>query len=65
MEHSPICPKCLSRFVEIHGLIYHQGSPVGERCEDAFHRGPGYDPDRWILSAQDEEFLAEQKISIR
>ena len=65
MEHTPICPKCLSRFVTIHGLIYTNGNLVGERCEDVFHRGPDYDPDRWVLSAQDEEFLSTQHISLR
>lgn len=46
-------------------MIYRDGNPVGERCSDSWHFGPSYDPDRWVLSAQDEEFLAEQKVSIR
>lgn len=65
MERLPICPNCLSKHPDIRGMFYRNGKLTGERCEDIWHRGPQYDPDRWILSAQDEEFLAEQKVSIR
>jgi hypothetical protein len=65
MDRPILCPNCLSKYLEIHGMLYRDGKPVGERCEDIWHRGPEYDPDRWILSAQDEEFLETQKISIR
>jgi hypothetical protein len=46
-------------------MIYRVGVVVGERCEDAWHRGAEYDPNRWQLSAFDEEFLSEQHISQR
>jgi hypothetical protein len=65
MERSPICPNCLSKFCEIHGMLYRAGNPVGERCEDVWHLGAEYNPDRWELSAFDEEFLSEQKIAAR
>jgi hypothetical protein len=65
MERSPICPNCLSKFAEIHGMLYRNGNPVGERCENTWHLGAEYNPDRWVLSAFDEEFLEEQHISTR
>ena len=65
MERSPICPGCLSKYLEIHGLVYGVGSCVGTRCEDDWHKGVGYNPDRWELTAFDEEFLAENLVSIR
>jgi hypothetical protein len=30
-----------------------------------WHRGADYDPDRWVLTPGDEEFLSEQHISLR
>ena len=65
MERSPICPNCLSKYAEIHGMLYRNGNPVGERCEDSWHLGAEYNPDRWVLSAFDEEFLSEQKVATR
>ena len=65
MERSPICPNCLSKFCDIKGLLYVSGSPVGVQCTDNWHLGPEYNPDRWELSAGDEEFLAEQHVSTR
>ena len=63
MERSPICPRCLSKFPDIRGLIYTMGDRVGKQCEDVWQRGVEYDPDRWVLTPFDEEFLSEQKIS--
>lgn len=65
MERSPICPNCLSKFCDVHGMLYHVGSSVGERCDDSWHKGAEYDPNRWVLSAFDFEFLAEQHVSTR
>ena len=65
MERNPICPNCLSRFENIHGLVYRVGVVVGERCEDVWHRGAQYDPNKWDLSEADKEFLLQDHISIR
>lgn len=65
MERIPLCPTCLSKWLEIHGMIYRDGRPTGERCEDIWHMGAEYNPNRWVLSAFDEEFLAEQHITQR
>jgi hypothetical protein len=65
MERSPICPGCLSKYEDIKGLVYRDGNPVGEQCSDVWHRGVTYNPDRWVLTAYDEEFLSEQHIAQR
>jgi len=65
MERSPICPTCLSKLLNIHGMVYSPGQYVGERCTDTWHLGAEYDPNRWELSEFDREFLAEQKVSQR
>jgi hypothetical protein len=65
MERSPICPQCLSKWPDIKSLLYTAGQHVGQPCEDVWHKGSNYDPDRWVLSAQDEEFLETQRISKR
>jgi hypothetical protein len=65
MERSPICATCLSKYPDIRGLVYFPGQVVGTQCPDAWHRGADYDPDKWVLSAFDEEFLTEQKVSSR
>ena len=65
MEHAPICATCLSKWPDIRGLVYGPGETVGRQCEDIWHRGIGYDPNKWVLSAFDEEFLSEQKVSTR
>ena len=65
MEHSPCCPQCCSRYANIRGLLYSPGQVVGTQCPDIWHRGADYDPDKWVLSEFDTEFLAEQHISPR
>lgn len=65
MDRSLICPNCLSKHENIHGMLYAVGQTVGTRCEDVWHLGATYNPDRWELTASDEEFLAEQYISTR
>ena len=65
MERSPICPNCLSKYPEIRGQVYPSGGYLGTRCEDVWHKGAEYDPNKWDLSAFDQEFLAEQHISQR
>lgn len=64
MEHSPICPQCLSKYPDIRGLLYAVGQVVGQQCADGWHNGPGYDPSVLHLTAFDEEFLAEQKVKV-
>jgi len=65
MERSPICASCLSKYPDIRGLIYSEGNPVGVQCSNVWHNGPNYDPDRWVLSPFDFEFLSEQHVSTR
>lgn len=63
MERPPICMVCLSKYPDIHGMVYAPGATLGVPCDDDWHRGVGYDPNKWKLTAFDEEFLAEQRIS--
>jgi hypothetical protein len=63
MERSPVCPKCLSKFLDIRGCIYH-GKTASTICEDAWHRGADYNPDVLVLTAQDRDFLASVKVSL-
>ena len=65
MERSLICPGCLSRYEDIRGLIYVVGVAVGTRCENDWHLGATYNPNRWELSEFDREFLDEQHVSQR
>lgn len=65
MERSPICPRCLSKHADIHGMVYAVGVILGLQCEDVWHRGAEYNPNKWVLSEFDREFLAEQHISER
>jgi hypothetical protein len=65
MEHSPICAQCLSKYRNIRGLLYAPGSHVGVQCDDIWHKGWDYDPNKWVLSPFDLEFLAEQRVSPR
>ncbi len=65
MERLPICPNCLSRWPDIRGMIFAVGSTASTQCDHIWHHGAEYDPNRWVLSAFDEEFLAERKISLR
>lgn len=51
MERPDHCPKCFSKFSDIHFLIF------GEQCTDVWHKGPDYDPDRLELTPQDRTFL--------
>jgi hypothetical protein len=64
MERSPICPKCLSKYLDIRGCIFHAGKTASEICEDVWHRGAEYNPDVLVLTAKDREFLASLKISL-
>ncbi len=43
-------------------MIYPCGATDGRRCEDVWHRGAKYDPDRFDLSDEDRAFLRENKI---
>jgi hypothetical protein len=65
MERSPICPTCLSKHENIPGMLYADKQVVGTRCDDIWHRGAEYNPNRWNLSEFDREFLDEQRISQR
>ncbi len=66
MDRPSNCPNCASRWPDIKGLLYHPGQHVGVPCTDSWHTDSvDFDPDRWVLSAQDEEFLETQRISKR
>jgi hypothetical protein len=65
MERLPICGTCLSKYPDIRGFVYSPGATVGQQCADDWHKGPGYDPNTLHLTAFDEEFLAENHVSLR
>lgn len=63
MERPSVCPSCLSRFADIHGMTYPDGKfTVGTACTDTWHKGPGYDPAKLNLTPEDIVFLAGQNI---
>jgi hypothetical protein len=46
-------------------MLYAPGQVVGTRCEDSWHKGAQYDPNKWDLNEADKEFLIKEHISIR
>jgi hypothetical protein len=63
VDYPEKCPKCLSKFSDIRGVIYPSGNANDNfQCDDVWHRGPGYSPDVLILTLADQEFLAEMNI---
>lgn len=46
-------------------MIYADKSHVGRKCDDEWHRGPGYHPEVLHLTEDDKVFLAKQNISIK
>ena len=65
MERSPVCPTCISKYDDIKGMVYGPGEVSGHQCTDSWHLGCNYDPNRWVLSPFDFEFLEEQHVSSR
>lgn len=60
-----VCPKCLQKHENIHGMVYADGSAVGERCDHPWHKGPGYRPEELHLSDDDRAFLSRMNIGAR
>lgn len=65
VDRPETCPFCASRYQNIRGLVYGPGAHIGTQCENEWHKGADYDPNVLTLSAYDEEFLSEQKVSLR
>jgi hypothetical protein len=57
-----VCPGCLSKHEDIRGMIYADGTAVGARCENAWHKGPGYVPETLNLTDDDRVFLRQNRI---
>jgi hypothetical protein len=62
MEWPPTCPRCASKYAEIHGVVFATGSTAGVPCDNDWHKGPGYDPSKLNLSDTDRAFLMETHI---
>lgn len=62
MAYPTLCPKCLSRYPDIRGMIYPVGSYIGKQCEDGWHRGPDYDPSVLTLTISDKQLLRDLDI---
>ena len=43
-------------------MIYSVGSSAGVRCEDAWHLGMDYDPNKLLLTPEDKVLLKGMKI---
>lgn len=59
------CPTCFSTHQDIHGQIFKPG-PIydgGQPCTDVWHKGPEYDPNKLVLTAEDKAWLKDYKIS--
>lgn len=57
LERLKVCPTCISRFEDIHGIVYPAGSYSGTPCEDSWHRGPNYNPDVLVLTEADRKMF--------
>lgn len=64
MAWPSVCPTCLSRHEDIHGMIYLAGAAAGIRCEDDWHKGSGYDPEELNLTDADRAWLKRAQIKI-
>lgn len=64
MTRPLLCPKCLSKHADIHGMVYQSGSAVGTRCEDDWHRGPDYNPNELKLTDDDRAFLKRGHVKV-
>lgn len=61
-EWPKVCPCCLSKNADIHGIIYADGFAVGVRCSHDWHKGPGYRPETLNLTDDDRVFLRQNRI---
>jgi hypothetical protein len=61
LERSPCCPTCLSKYEDVHGPC---GATDPRRCEDIWHRGSQYDPNKLDLSDEDMEFLKDLRVTL-
>ena len=52
------CPTCYSKYPDIHGVLFSPGCAAGRPCEDLWHRGKDYDPNKLNLTEQDRAWLA-------
>ena len=59
MAFPTLCPKCMSRYPDIRGMIYPVGSYIGDQCQDAWHKGAGYDPNVLTLTDADRSLLTK------
>ena len=66
MEDRPLwCPRCLSKFPDIRGVIYPDGNVNdGYRCMHDCHLGVGYDPNVLVLTVEDRDFLQIMSIAV-
>jgi len=54
-----LCPHCLSKHFSVRGIVYTVGSYIGNQCEDAWHKGAGYDPNVLTLTDADRSLLTK------
>jgi hypothetical protein len=59
VAYPTLCPKCLSRYPDIRGMIFPVGSCDGTQCEDGWHKGPDYDPNVLVLTEKDRVLLSK------
>lgn len=62
IEWPKVCPHCLSKHADIHAMIYSPGAAVGQKCDHAWHKGPGYQPEVLNLTDDDRVFLKQYNI---
>jgi hypothetical protein len=62
VAYPTLCPKCLSKYPDIRGMLYPLGSYIGDQCEDDWHKGASYDPNVFILSDADRDLLTKAKV---
>jgi transposase-like protein len=57
------CPRCLSHYRSIHGVIFRESSSyLSDPCDHNWHRGPNYQPEVLNLTEEDEVFMRGLKI---
>ena len=65
MDRPDRCPRCLSKFADIKGVIYPNGNANdGFQCDDPWHLGVGYDPNILVLTEEDRAFLKEMLVAL-
>jgi len=57
-----ICPECLAKSRDMHGMIFAADGKPLHRCQNTWHLPENYDPSVLKLTPKDREFLKSLNI---